>query len=173
MQKPTFDLFRKRNPELTSAILEPAFPDSDAVVDADVLHSRVDALLDELVAAGERVPQRRDGDDDFRITGREMCGRGGCLACCQITRPESNPGASNKSESHYRSLQRRWYIGCPGTRPDRLTPIGRSRHLVGGESCEATGYLRPAGHLDSQAVYAMPTFGDTCEPCGLFLALRA
>jgi Protein of unknown function (DUF3375) len=73
MQKPTFDLFRKRNPEVTAAILESAFPDSDAVVDADVLHSRVDALLDELVAAGERVPQRRDGDDDLRITGREMC----------------------------------------------------------------------------------------------------
>ena len=73
MQKPTFGLFRKRNPEVTAAILESAFPDTDAVVDADVLHSRVDALLDELVAAGERVPQRRDGEDDYRITGRELC----------------------------------------------------------------------------------------------------
>ncbi len=73
MQKPTFGLFRKRNPEVMSAILELAFPDSDAVVDADVLHSRFDALLDELVAAGERVPQRRDGEDGSRITGRELC----------------------------------------------------------------------------------------------------
>lgn len=74
MQKPTFGLFRKRNPELVAAILESAFPDSDAVVDADVLQSRFDALLDELVAAGEGVPQRRDGgQDDTRITGRELC----------------------------------------------------------------------------------------------------
>lgn len=73
MQKPTFGLFRKRSPEVALAILESAFPDSDAVVDADVLHSRFDALLDELVASGVKVPQRRDGVDEYRITGRELC----------------------------------------------------------------------------------------------------
>ncbi|WP_370071169.1 DUF3375 family protein [Mycobacterium sp. MAA66] len=73
MQKPIFSLFRKRNPEVVMAVLESAFPDSDVVVDADVIHSRVDALLDELVAAGERVPLRRDGDGDYRIIGRDLC----------------------------------------------------------------------------------------------------
>lgn len=62
-------MLRKDNPEIIVAILRTAFPDTDAAVDADTLPSRVDAILDELTAAGERVPQR----SDERIAGRDLC----------------------------------------------------------------------------------------------------
>ncbi|WP_213571523.1 DUF3375 family protein [Rhodococcus sp. USK13] len=68
-QKPSFRMLRKDNPEIVVAILRTAFPDTDAAVDADTLHSRVDAILDELTAAGERVPRR----SEERIAGRDLC----------------------------------------------------------------------------------------------------
>ncbi|MGW4339160.1 DUF3375 family protein [Rhodococcus koreensis] len=69
-QKPAFRMLRQHTPEVTAAVLRVAFPDSDVVVEADILHARVDSLLDELVAAGEKVPQRQG---EQRISGRDLC----------------------------------------------------------------------------------------------------
>lgn len=70
-EKSTIRLLRSSWSQIAIAIFIDSFPDRTKGIQAELLHARVDAYLEELAQAGIEIPKREKGERD--ITGRELC----------------------------------------------------------------------------------------------------